>query len=160
MTWCVCHMMSHELKSPELLFLNSQWHTITSISPIPMQAHSTWERAGYEAGLQQETTCLCEGVAGGGRKRNRKGCEGWGRREGAEKWKELREREGEGIQKSKGKREKGNKLFSLLQAKIRIAVAINKSIGCQNQLSPGQRFESLPIQFWSVLQIVDHNQWH
>ena len=38
-------------------------------------------------------------------KRNRKGCEGWGRREGAEKW---RERERKGIQKSKGNREKGN----------------------------------------------------
>jgi len=52
-----------------------------------------------------------------------------------------------GIQKLKGNREKRNKLFSLLHAKIRTAVAISKSIRCQNQLSPGQRFERLPIQF-------------
>jgi len=62
----------------------------------------------------------------------------------------VREREGEGIQKLNGNREKGNKLFSLLHAKIHTvctAVAMSKSIGCQNQLSPGQRFEHLTIQF-------------
>jgi len=127
------------------------------LAPCPCRLTPLEKQPEYEAGLQQETTCLCEGVAGGGMKRNRKGCEGWGRREGAEKW---RERERKGIQKSKGNREKGNKLFSLLHAKVRTAVAISKSIGCQNQLSPGQRFEHLPIQFWSFLWIVDHNQWH
>ena len=59
----------------------------------------------------------------------------------------MRERERGGDLEIKGNREKGNKLFSLLHAKIRTAVAISKSIGCQNQLSPGQRFEHLPIQF-------------
>ena len=67
---CACHMMSHDLKSPEFLFLNSQWHTITSISPIPMQAHSTWERAGVWGWTPTGDYLPCEGVAGGGRERN------------------------------------------------------------------------------------------
>ena len=70
------------------------------------------------------------------------------------------EREGEGIQKLKGNREKGNKLFSLVHAKTCTAVAISKSISCQNQLSPGQRFELFLYSSEVFSRLMDHNQWH
>ena len=103
-TWC--HMIWSHLNSCSWTRSDIQ---LLQLTPDPCRLIPLEKEPEYEAGLQQETTCLWEGVARGGRERNRKGCEGQGGGRGQKNGK--RWERGKGIQKLNGNRENVTNCF-------------------------------------------------